>query len=197
VDFWKRWHISLSRFITTYLYTPLARLRERITFGWALFATFTSMVIAGIWHGAALSFVIFGALHGAGLVTNQLWKKTKRKLPKPLAIALTLAFVDLAFVFFRAPSMAAALRVLRAMFGASHSLYASAAWGNIRTLEKVPLWIVAAAGLAAILPKATSNTLFQSFRPSNRALAFTVALAVLGLLFLNTAPVKDFVYLDF
>ena len=68
VDFWRRWHITLSSFITTYLYTPMVRAMGKVTFAKAMIATFAAMVIAGLWHGSSWGFLVFGALHGLGLV---------------------------------------------------------------------------------------------------------------------------------
>src|SRR4029077_2586125 len=86
IEFWRRWHISLSQFITTYLYTPIIRLFRKATVGAAAVATMVSMLIAGAWHGSTWNFVIFGGLHGAGLVVNQYWKKkSKHRLPSAVA----------------------------------------------------------------------------------------------------------------
>src|SRR5471032_2492659 len=103
VGFWQRWHISLSSFIGNYLYAPIVRSFRKLTFAKAMAATFVSMLIAGIWHGSTWNFVVFGALHGLGLVINQYRKKAKqKKLPAWLAWALTLAYVNITFIFFRA-----------------------------------------------------------------------------------------------
>jgi hypothetical protein len=75
------------------------------------------MFIAGLWHGAAWTFVIFGALHGGAIVINHYWKKSKNKLPKVLAWFLTFNFLNLSFVIFRAENLETAFNVFRAMFG--------------------------------------------------------------------------------
>lgn len=104
IEFWQRWHISLSSFITTYLYTPILRSFQRATLATAAIATLLAMTIAGLWHGPAWTFVIFGVIHGVGLVINQYWKKKKMPvLPDWLCWLLTFALLDLGFVFFRSP----------------------------------------------------------------------------------------------
>ncbi|MEP6716896.1 MAG: MBOAT family O-acyltransferase, partial [Terriglobia bacterium] len=114
-EFWQRWHITLTRFITNYMYTPILRAR-RPTFTRALWATIAAMTIAGIWHGAAWGYAIFGLWHGVGLAANTAWRKYGRPMPGALAWCLTAAFVLVGFAFFRAHTIADALTVVRSMF---------------------------------------------------------------------------------
>jgi alginate O-acetyltransferase complex protein AlgI len=116
IDFWQRWHITLSSFITTYIYTPLLRSFDNLTFHKAMFATVITFLIAGLWHGASWMFVIFGGLHGLGLITNHYWKRRKIKLNKVLAWFITFNFVNITFVFFRAKDWNEAVKVLYNMF---------------------------------------------------------------------------------
>src|ERR1035437_4486328 len=95
IDFWKRWHITLSNFIMTYLYTPIVRSFGRITFVNSLAAILLAMFISGVWHGAGWTFIIWGTLHGMAIVVNHVWKKTKLKMPFPLAWLLTFMFINM------------------------------------------------------------------------------------------------------
>jgi D-alanyl-lipoteichoic acid acyltransferase DltB (MBOAT superfamily) len=117
IEFWKNWHMTLTSFITTYIYTPINRLYERLTFHKAMLATLITFLVAGLWHGASWMFVIFGALHGIGVVINHYWKKTKIKLNSFLAWFITFNFVNITFVFFRAENWQAAIKVLQGMCG--------------------------------------------------------------------------------
>lgn len=118
IDYWKRWHISLTNFITTYIYTPIVRSFDRPSFSKILLATFITFVIAGIWHGSGWNFFIFGAMHGLGLVVNHIWqKKIKLKMPKALGWICMMVWVLIAFVFFRAKSFDGAILMLKNMFG--------------------------------------------------------------------------------
>ena len=117
IDFWNRWHMSLTNAITNYIYTPMLRAFNDITFFNAMTATFLSMMISGIWHGAGWTFVIFGAIHGTGLVINHVWKKYKLWMWRPLGYFLTAFTVLIGNVFFRAESVNQAFKILRAMFG--------------------------------------------------------------------------------
>lgn len=117
IEFWSRWHMTLSQFINTYLFTPLVRAMPKINFRNTMIATFIAMFIAGIWHGAGWTFVLYGVLHGAALVVNHMWKKRKKKLPPWLAWFITFNFVNITFIVFRAKELKDAGKVLLGMMG--------------------------------------------------------------------------------
>jgi len=119
-DFWRRWHISLSTCMRDYVYIPLGG-NQRGT-NRAILNVFLTMVIGGLWHGAAWTFVVWGALHGVYLCINHAWSNYGLRLPPRFArvadvagTALTFLAVVVAWVFFRAPDMATALSVLSKM----------------------------------------------------------------------------------
>jgi len=114
-DFWRRWHMTLSRFLRDYLYIPLGGSRHGLPVQvWALFAT---MALGGLWHGAGLTFVAWGVAHGIGLGAGVLWRRAGLSMPAPLGWALTFVFVMLCWVLFRAPTFEAALTIYRGLFG--------------------------------------------------------------------------------
>jgi alginate O-acetyltransferase complex protein AlgI len=115
--------MTLSRFITTYLFTPLVRAMPSMNFIYTMLATFLAMFIAGIWHGNGLTFVIYGALHGGALVVNHWWKKRKKKLPAWLAWALTFNFINLTFIIFRAPKFEMAWNLIQGLVGANGVIF--------------------------------------------------------------------------
>jgi D-alanyl-lipoteichoic acid acyltransferase DltB (MBOAT superfamily) len=117
IDFWSRWHMTLTRFLTTYIYEPIVRSFGKFSFNRAMFATIITMLVAGLWHGAAWTFILFGLLHGFAMVLNHYWKKTKIKLPTLLAWFLTFNFLNLSFVIFRADNLETAKNIYAAMFG--------------------------------------------------------------------------------
>ena len=116
IDFWQRWHITLTNFITAYIYTPIIRSFKKLTFHKAMIATVITFLIVGLWHGAAWMFVVYGGLHGVGIVINHYWKKTKIKMNKILAWFITFNFVNITFVIFRAKDWDSAIKVLSSMF---------------------------------------------------------------------------------
>jgi D-alanyl-lipoteichoic acid acyltransferase DltB (MBOAT superfamily) len=115
-DFWKRWHISLSQWLRDYLYISLGGNRKgKIRTYLNLMIT---MLLGGLWHGASLRFIIWGGLHGIGLVINKLWSSLFRSYGKTgwigrvLAIFITFNFVNFCWIFFRAPDMDNAILML-------------------------------------------------------------------------------------
>lgn len=116
-DFWRRWHITLSRFFRDYVYIPLGgNRRSPIGQGLTLFAT---MSLTGLWHGANWTFVIWGILHFVFLLVHRLWSRmpTAPRLPGPIAWLLTFLMVTLAWVPFRAETLEAATFFYQALLG--------------------------------------------------------------------------------
>lgn len=112
-DFWKRWHMSLSRFLTNYIYIPLGGSRK----GQArtLINIMLVFLISGIWHGAGWTFICWGLLHGTMSVIHRLIGKWWKEIPKGLSTFMTFAFCNLAWVFFRADTISDALSLVRKM----------------------------------------------------------------------------------
>jgi len=114
-EFWRRWHITLSRFLRDYIYIPLGgNQRGQANIYRNVLITF---LLGGLWHGAAWTFVLWGFLHGLALVVNRAWQRLDLHMNKALAWVLTFNFVNIAWVFFRAKSWGAAAKVLSGMFG--------------------------------------------------------------------------------
>ncbi len=143
IDFWNRWHITLTRFLTAYIFTPLAiratrnitlrksghnpagRVREFLS-ALALPTLFT-MFVSGVWHGAGYQFVVWGSLHGVYLVINHSWRmllavflvdrKRYERIFRPVGVALTLVSVCFAMLFFRADNLQTGIRMAASMAG--------------------------------------------------------------------------------
>ena len=112
-DFWRRWHITLSRFLRDYIYIPLGGNRK------GSFHTYTNLmatfILGGIWHGAGWTFVFWGFLHGMALAIHRGWKTLGFNMPKFLSWFITFNFVNIAWVFFRAKEWDDAIKVLNGM----------------------------------------------------------------------------------
>jgi len=114
-DFWRRWHITLSRFLRDYIYIPMGG--NRFGVPRQITALLVTMILGGLWHGAGWTFVIWGGLHGLGLVVNHLWGKYGFSLAQPICWLLTLIFVVFGWVMFRADNMGTAVSIMKSMFG--------------------------------------------------------------------------------
>ena len=124
IDFWRRWHMTLSRFLRDYLYFPLGGNRHGEVRRYANLAI--TMLLGGLWHGAGWTFVLWGGLHGFYLMVNHAWRSLRRRLGYDLeqespfgricAAALTFIAVVVGWVFFRAGSVEAAGHLLASMF---------------------------------------------------------------------------------
>jgi len=114
-DFWRRWHKTLSRFLRDYLYIPLGGNRKGFSRG--LLAAAVTMVIGGLWHGAAWTYVWWGVMHGAFIGIHRIWTQTGVHLPKSVAWACTFLSVTAAWVVFRSESVAQALSIWEGMAG--------------------------------------------------------------------------------
>lgn len=114
-DFWRRWHMTLSCFLRDCLYIPLGGNTNR--FFRTSASLLVTMLVCGLWHGAGLSFVVWGGLHGLFFCVHRIWLKLSPfRLPKVFGIGLTFFCVTVAWVFFRAGSITDALVLLKAMF---------------------------------------------------------------------------------
>ena len=206
-DFWRRWHITLSRFLRDYVYIPLGGNRggEVLTYR-NLVLTF---LIGGIWHGAGWTFMAWGLLHGIGVAIHRGWSSRGLRLPRAVAWFVTFQYVNFCWVFFRAPDFPSALRVLRGMLGLDGLVLHEALRGPLAELAAVgfrfgPWPSLPAPGSAllllagsALLVLATPNSmeLSERFRFDLRHKLATIALAVTSLMSLT--HVSEFVYTQF
>ncbi len=125
IDFWRRWHMTLSRFLMDYLYIPLGGNRLGPFRRYA--NIMVTMLLGGLWHGAAWTFVVWGGLHGVYLLINHAWRAARRFLGwspsassvygRALSWLLTFLSIVAAWVFFRAESFTSALVILKSMAG--------------------------------------------------------------------------------
>ncbi len=184
-DFWRRWHMTLSRFLRDYIYIPLGG--NRNTEARTLTNLFLTFLIGGIWHGAGWTFVFWGVLHGVAVVVHRIWKNSNRQMNKILAWFLTFNFVNIAWIFFRATSWGDAMKVITAMF--------SFQFGNkhFSISTEMGVWLVAA--FLVIFYMKNSNTLQDRFLASKKNLLLLLAMASIAILQLN--KISEFIYFGF
>lgn len=190
-DFWRRWHITLSNWLRDYLYFSLPGKRSKVM---PYFNLIVTMVIGGLWHGAAWTFVIWGALHGVGLAVVRLWQMKTGPAKatgfwRYASIFATFHFVTFTWIFFRASSVDNAMLIL-ARIG---SLTASAA--NL----SAPLVLILAIGiLAHYIPKKWYDFSLQIFvKAPFYAQAAALAMLVIGLQYVAQTGATPFIYNKF
>lgn len=188
-DFWRRWHISLSSWLRDYLYIPLGG--NRFGAVRTYFALSMTMLLGGLWHGAAWTFVIWGALHGSYLVLERAFRPWLSRLHFPGALALgwlvTLVLVMLAWIFFRAETLTQAMQMV-------HILMSSEIGWPIKASQLV-WWTFAALLLAHLLERRYALSEKLSQLPS-----YAISLLLAGLLaaiVLSPGNSRAFIYFQF
>ena len=206
-DFWRRWHITLSRFLRDYIYIPLGGKRS----GSAV--TYRNIVITfligGIWHGAGWTFVIWGALHAIAMVVHGVWVKAGFHLNRYIAWFVTFNFINVSWVFFRASDYVTAKKILISMFSgdvvldyhwkesASQLGVKNITFGpwlqNIYAENKVFLYIVVS--LLVVTMFKNSNELVEDVRYSKWTALVVSVIFVAAVL--NMSKISEFLYFNF
>lgn len=207
-DFWRRWHMTLSRFMRDYVYIPLGG--NRVSEPHILFNLLLTFLLIGLWHGAGWTFVVWGLLHGWALILGRLWKKTHVNFPRPLSWFLTFNFVNAAWVFFRAKTFTDATKVLTGMCGMngivlperlSQTLSGLREWGlefglSLRNIEgdiKTPLMIIVFLLLSFLYKN--SDEWVAGVRPNFLNLVIFCTVILSSILYLS--PYSEYLYFRF
>lgn len=208
--FWKRWHITLSRFFTHCVYIPLGGSRR----GMAVTCRNIMIVflLSGLWHGAGTGFLVWGALHGGAMVLERLCRD-KVRLPRPLGWLITFLFVNAAWVFFRAEGLSQALALLGDMLGNSWALPSpelarALLLPEFEALDALAQWTGAGGGLfgywlpllslpmgVALLALPNPVRQARDFRPSGWKTLAAAAMLVWSVISLS--GVDTFIYANF
>jgi alginate O-acetyltransferase complex protein AlgI len=202
-DFWRRWHMTLGRFFTQYVYIPLGGSRggKYRTY----LNVFLIFFISGFWHGAGWTFVVWGTLHGLASIVYRAWNQLGYKLPKFLAWFVTFLFVHIAWVFFRSPDLATASTMLTKMFNFANVQLPHRLAGivsemglSIQTAThffdlKLVLLIAVFLGISVMMKNSIEK--LQHFTFSVRNAAIISFAVVISLIYLNR--VSEFLYFNF
>lgn len=189
-DFWRRWHISLSLFLKDYIYIPLGGNRK------GNFRTYINLmvtfILAGLWHGAAWTFVFWGFLHGLALVIHRFWKQLGFTMNNVLAWVITFNFINVSWIFFRAENFDRGWSILKGMIGLNGiefgqkilKTFAHEASYNGRTIQPIELlfWITGALLLVLFTPNLLQITSYIDSDSSIRFRAKWYYLLVVSLL---------------
>ena len=161
ISFWQKWHITLANFLTNYIYFPWVKSFKKVNFLNIMIVIFFVFVIAGIWHGPSWLYVIFGALHGLGLIVNHIYRKLfEYKINKYLACFLTFNYINLTFVFFRSENFDNSINIIKGMLGLNGFEFTNYFEGKI--------YIVAILLMAIVISFCFKNTnyLIEKFKPA-------------------------------
>ena len=185
-DFWRRWHITLGRFLMTGLYIPLGgnrcgKFRNCLN----LLITF---FVSGLWHGASWLFVLWGMLHGTALVIHRIWSKfLGLKMHRIPAKLITFLFVLLAWIPFRATDMSQVKQLLAAMF-------CPESWSIPKSFDLQTLLFLIAGGFIIIFLKPAVD-MEEKFRPTWVNAILTILLLIVPMFFF--VKVSPFIYFNF
>lgn len=207
-DFWRRWHITLSRFLRDYIYIPLGGNKE------GNFRTYanllTTFIIGGFWHGAGWTFIFWGFLHGIALVIYRVWSDFGFKMNKIIAWFITFNFVNITWIFFRANEWDDAIKVLGSMFSLENIILPNLLESKLQFLKSfgitfgafvaniggnhyTPLWFIA--GFILVLGFRNSMEKMANFKPNFMLAFLTIFCFVYGVLSMN--QVSEFLYFNF
>ncbi|HSL38870.1 MAG TPA: MBOAT family protein [Desulforhopalus sp.] len=192
-EFWRRWHISLSTWLREYLYIPLGGNRngpQRTAINLAIV-----MLLGGLWHGASWNFVIWGALHGVLLGSERLLGKKPfySGLSRPLRVAITFVLVLIAWVFFRAETLPAALTYLASMFALAEIPASSMLLGGILYSPYSLGAMALAAGVVGLAPQSWD----WSRQLGGGKIFVVLALLALSVAVLSMQSYNPFIYFNF
>lgn len=195
-EFWRRWHMTLGRFLRNYLYIPLGGNKNgNIITIRNIFITF---LFGGIWHGAGWGFVIWGGLHGIGYIVYKLWQKMNIHLPKAISWFITFNFVNICWIFFRAGSLGNAFTILNGMFGLKGIDNYNPLFNPIKSSflynYGIEIFMLLICSIGVLYLK-NSTEMTSQLKPNNGHALFVAIISVVAMLYLNTN--SDFLYFNF
>ncbi len=183
-DFWRRWHISLSSWFRDYVYIPMGGGRcIKIRVWWNLLVT---MLVSGLWHGAAWTFLVWGGLNGLGSIVSSFFDKSNwyQKIPKLLKQVVVFLFITVTWVFFRASTFQDAFDVLKGIF----------TWEEGESLFP---WIPATLVLCTWAYGLLWSSRFRGFLERRPCRIVATAMAIILILLLGAGANSQFIYQQF
>ena len=184
-DFWRRWHITLSRFLRDYLYIPLGgnrcgAIRTEVNIA-------IVFILGGIWHGAGFTFIIWGILHALGYLISKIWSFFGIRLSNIVKIILTFLFVNITWVFFRANDLHSAKNMILSMFNFS----------RFNNFNKLLIPIIAILVLSMVLPN--SNFIAKNLKnyTNKYTLCLLFLMIIISLFVIGINTNTPFIYFQF
>lgn len=212
IEFWRRWHMTLSRFLRDYLYIPLGGNRHGPIVRWA--SVFVTMLLGGLWHGASWNFVLWGGMHGICIAGNHAFRGLGFRIPSQVGWCLTFLAIVISWVLFRTTEFEHAMRIYAGMAGLNgivlplrfadelawmQSVMPGVRFASSELLKLTAATILAfAAGVTFLLPNTE-----ETFRPAGQWRqvipgSWAVRYALLGLFgFIAIHNAQEFIYFRF
>jgi D-alanyl-lipoteichoic acid acyltransferase DltB (MBOAT superfamily) len=211
IEFWRRWHITLSTFLRDYLYIPLGGNRKGPVLRYV--NLLVTMLLGGLWHGANWTFIVWGGLHGLYLIVNHALRAVlgdRGGLPRAVLgwVATSLAVI-VAWVMFRANTVESAVMILKAMLHGTAATSAQSAWlgaDRIMPMAECWLWLAAGTAIVLLLPNAYQILGRGELPDTERRLngprgglliGVLLALSIVLLAISETRGVSEFLYFNF
>ena len=164
IDFWKKWHITLGEFLTNYIYSPWAKSIKKLNFTKSIMLIIVVFLIAGIWHGPTWCFLIFGLIHGLGLVTNHIYRKnTIFELNTFLSCFITFNFVNLSFIFFRSQNFLEAFSILNNLVNYSRIIEITNNLALVEILD-IKFYLIFLSAILISFFGINSNQIFEKYK---------------------------------
>ena len=213
IDFWQRWHITLTNFLTNYIYFPIAKSSSELTFLKSCILIIFVFFISGLWHGPSWLFIIFGLMHGFGIILNQINLKYKIiNFNQIISWGLTFIYINFSLVFFRSESFEQAFNIFRSLFllnGISLpsnfngyiNLGEKVSYGGlfnhfgINTVNKYYFLILMIFSFLIIFSKKNSYDFLKLFKCNYKYLLFSITIFLLSINRINSGV--EFIYFKF
>lgn len=207
-EFWDRWHMTLTRFFTKYVYIPLGGSRKgKVRTYLNIFFIF---LLSGFWHGASWSFVLWGVMHGVFSILTRMFKNIVEKVPRVINWMVTFVFVNLAWVFFRAGTIPKAVDILKRVFVGGFTIQSQVFLDQIASPEisevlsffaieeRFPAFVLVGYFVVAfvlILGSRNAYEKMKTFKPN--VLTFGITLFLLVWSVFSFAGISTFLYFNF
>lgn len=187
-EFWRRWHITLSRFLRDYLYVKLGG--NRAGHQRQIFAVIVTMFLGGLWHGAGWTFIAWGIMHGLGLAVHGVWRRTGWILPRSAGWGMTMLFVMVSWVLFRVADFDHAFGIIQSMFGVNGISL------RLSEMSETASLLAVASAIALLGPSSQKITLEGNYEKPWVAIPVGIALVTLALE-VGSKSHPEFIYFQF
>lgn len=195
IEFWQRWHLTLTSFLTNYIYIPILKNLRVINIKNIAISTTITFFIAGLWHGPSWNFIFFGLWNGLLLIINQILRKYKITSFKFINYVITLISINIGFIFFRTENLNDAFVIIFKLFD-FNSLFNQINTSLLIYIlsEKVTFLTIIVAFMIISLKK-NSNNYIEKFQPKLKFLLATIFMFSFSILYLNRT--NEFLYFKF